>query len=341
MDIGLGRGIRRFFLLFSRFGSQSIFRVTAERTDHGMVRFVRLFAALALGACASANHPSGPATGGSGGDEPPASSGGSGGNGGAATGGKVGTSMVDAAATVERDSASVEPDLRAADDAPPVKPDASTGAGGATGGEKHVVVLIGATSNPKDATNSMMAILGAMKESDGIIAEKGVDATSTAASLAGKALVIIGPNSEAYMGKVSPTLKDAAIPILISKDHLGPTLATAGSFDDHTANDQHDITIINATHPLAAGLPAGDAHVYAPGNRVIYGIQLGPEAIKIATVKGHPDQFSIFAYEKGAMMVGGSRAPAKRIQFFWHRPPDVTEDGKKLFRAAVRWALQP
>jgi hypothetical protein len=218
--------------------------------------------------------------------------------------------------------------------------DASGGGGGTAGGEKHVVVLIGATSNPKDSTNSMMAILAAMKDSDGIIAEKGVDGTTTAATIANKALLIIGPNSEAYMGKVSPSLKDATIPILISKDHLGPTLASAGTFDDHTANDQNFITIINATHPLAAGLPAGDAHVYVPGNRVIYGVQLGPEAIKIATVKGHPDQWSIFAYEKGAMMVGGFKAPARRVGFFWHRPPDVTEDGKKLFRAAVRWALQ-
>src|SRR5439155_5173121 len=175
--------------------------------------------------------------------------------------------------------------------------------------------------------------LAAMKDSDGIIAEKVVDGQTTAATVANKALVIIGPNSEAYMGKVSPTLKDATVPILISKDHLGPTLATAGSFDDHTANDQHVITIVDATHPLAAGLPAGDANVYVPGNRVIYGVQLGPEAIKIATVQGHPDQWSIFGYEKGAMMVGGMKAPARRVQFFWHRPPDVTEDGKKLFRA--------
>jgi hypothetical protein len=216
-----------------------------------------------------------------------------------------------------------------------------TGAGIAASREKRVVVLIGAKADPRDATDSMMAILAAMKESDGIVAEKGVDATSTAATLAGAALVIIGPNAEAYKGLVSPTLKEASVPILISKDHLGPTLATAASFDDHTANDQHDITIINAAHPLAAGLPAGDAHVYLPGNRVIYGIQLGPEAIKVATVKGHPDQFALFAYEKGALMADGYRAPARRIQFFWHRPPDVTEDGKKLFRAAVRWAIRP
>jgi hypothetical protein len=218
---------------------------------------------------------------------------------------------------------------------------AAAAASSAPSGEKHVVVLIGAAADPKDATNSMMAILAAMRESDGIVAEKGVDATTTAATVAGKALVIIGPNAEAYKGMVSPTLKDAPVPILISKDHLGPTLAVAGTFDDHTANDQHAITIIDATHPLAAGLPAGDALVYVPGNRVIYGVQLGEGAIKIATVKGHPDQFSIFAYEKGATMVGGFKAPARRVGFFWHRPPDVTEEGKRLFRAAVRWALQP
>jgi hypothetical protein len=40
-------------------------------------------------------------------------------------------------------------------------------------------------------------------------------------------------------------------------------------------------------------------------------------------------------------MVGGFRAPAKRIGFFWHRPSAVTPEGKKLFQAAVDWALRP
>jgi hypothetical protein len=40
-------------------------------------------------------------------------------------------------------------------------------------------------------------------------------------------------------------------------------------------------------------------------------------------------------------MGGGFMAPAKRVGFFWHRPAGPTAEGKKLFIAAVEWALKP
>jgi hypothetical protein len=40
-------------------------------------------------------------------------------------------------------------------------------------------------------------------------------------------------------------------------------------------------------------------------------------------------------------MVGGFKAPAKRMIFFWHRPSAVTAEGEKLFRAAVEWMIRP
>jgi hypothetical protein len=41
------------------------------------------------------------------------------------------------------------------------------------------------------------------------------------------------------------------------------------------------------------------------------------------------------------MMAGDLRAPAKRMGFFWHRPSAVTDEGKKLFVAAIEWSLRP
>ena len=40
-------------------------------------------------------------------------------------------------------------------------------------------------------------------------------------------------------------------------------------------------------------------------------------------------------------MYNGFKAPGKRMGFFWHRPSASTPDGKKLFIAAVEWALRP
>jgi hypothetical protein len=41
------------------------------------------------------------------------------------------------------------------------------------------------------------------------------------------------------------------------------------------------------------------------------------------------------------MMAGQFKAPAKRVGFFWHRASDVTPERRKLFAAAVDWALRP
>src|SRR5207249_1834503 len=148
-----------------------------------------------LAACASAGHQTGSNTGGSGG-EGGASPDGEGDKGGGATGGRGGApaatpdagnaSEPDAATAGEPDGSS--PDGSASKPSPDGASGGSGGSGGTSGGEKHVVVLIGATSDPKDATNSMMAILAAMKDSDGIIAEKVVDGQTTAATVANKAL---------------------------------------------------------------------------------------------------------------------------------------------------------
>jgi hypothetical protein len=41
------------------------------------------------------------------------------------------------------------------------------------------------------------------------------------------------------------------------------------------------------------------------------------------------------------MMIGGFAAPAKRMGFFIHRDADYSDDGKKLFNAAMDYLLAP
>jgi hypothetical protein len=63
----------------------------------------------------------------------------------------------------------------------------------------------------------------------------------------------------------------------------------------------------------------------------------------VATVKGAPTHWVIFAYPAGAMMVG-KVAPGKRLQFFFgsHLVPDMylNDTGKKLLGAAIDWCIQ-
>jgi hypothetical protein len=110
----------------------------------------------------------------------------------------------------------------------------------------------------------------------------------------------------------------------------------------NTPNDQTQIHIVDPSHPLAAGL-TGDVTVFPTHSRIVNASDLGPQAVVVAstmptTVPGSSP--CIFYYPKGAATLGGFKAPAKRMGFFWHRPTVATPDGQKLMHAAVDWMLR-
>jgi hypothetical protein len=187
----------------------------------------------------------------------------------------------------------------------------------------------------------MMEVLNSMKDSHHIVPEMLLDNQARAAALADKALIIAGPNTTFCTTRPDPAFKGLPVPIMVSKDcnttDFG--LGTMMNTPEYLTNVH--ITIVNPNHPLAAGLPAGDVQVCTDRNRIVRGGGLGPGAIKIATSPAGDTTFAIFAYDKGGMMPGNFPAPAKRVGFFWHRPSDATPEGRKLFKAAVEWAIRP
>lgn len=239
---------------------------------------------------------------------------------------------------------------------------ATTGSGGgsadaASGGETnpgannptgpHKVVLVYSPDHnglnipqADPSLRSMVEILDGMKATHNIVPERILDNEAKAATLRDRALIIVGPNVR--QGMVDPALRDIPVPLMASKDGGGMTALGLASMLNTGGTNLDTITIIKADHPLAAGFPLGPVKVFSVGARFVRGGSVGPDAIKIATTpEGAANSWGIFAYEKGGTMAGGVKAPAKRIGFFWHRPPPVTEAGKKLFIAAVEWALKP
>ena len=107
-----------------------------------------------------------------------------------------------------------------------------------------------------------------------------------------------------------------------------------------TANDQKAITIVAPSDPLAAGFPMGSVTVMGNVNRMVNGMP-GPQAKVVATLVGNAKAATIYYYTAGQTMLNGTKAPAKRVGFFWHRTEDATANGHMLFRAAVLWALAP
>ncbi len=279
------------------------------------------------GGSVSAGSGGGPASGGSGGGS--AGTGGSSGSGGSAPA-PAPPARPDAGAP--RDGAS------ASDGAPGASP------GPFPPGPHRVVLITGDRANLDDRSRlDMIAILESMKATHGIELEE-IDASAVrAANMTGKSLLIASPNANYFGVEPDPALKTLAVPIIISKDG-NTTDFGIGEFDntaEYTTNLPVKLTIINPTHPLAAGL-TGTVGVLSTRCRLVRARNLGPGAIKIATTPEEPtSSWGIFAYEKGAELPGGVKAPAKRVGFFWHRPSAPTPDGRKLFIAAVEWALRP
>jgi hypothetical protein len=265
---------------------------------------------------------SGGSTGGSSGSGGAPGSGGSGGSGD--TGGSGGSS-VDAGAVADGGAA----------------PSDGGGVTPPTGGPYKVVLITGDEHADDDSKLKMIEILKEMKATHNVDLEMADAANVKAADMMGKSLLIAGPNTTYCGNKPDAAFKALPVPIMVSKD-CNTTDFGIGTMHNTGGTNLKTITIINADHPLAAGFPLGPVTVFTVGARLVRGGDLGSGAIKIATTpEGADSTWGIFAYEKGGMLPGNVPAPAKRMGFFWHRPPNVTAEGKKLFVAAVAWMISP
>jgi hypothetical protein len=90
---------------------------------------------------------------------------------------------------------------------------------------------------------------------------------------------------------------------------------------------------------LAAGLSGTVAVLNAADPEVNYAVT-NAQALGVATLPGQPTKWSIFAYETGAQLYGdGGVARARRVGFFFSQaaPTNLTDNGWKLFDAAITW----
>jgi hypothetical protein len=279
------------------------------------------------GGSGSSNTGGSSAAGGSGGDSGTSNTGGSSsGTGGAGSGGAGGSGDDPATGTGGSGSS---PDA-------PVSPPGEFPAG-----PNKVVLLYSTDHNESDGSlKDMIAVIESMKDSHHVVLEKVLSSAAKAANMMDAALIIAGPNTTYCTDKPDPAFKALPVPIMVSKD-CNTSDFGLGTMQN-TANSFNSIKIVKSDHPLAAGFPAGSVRVFTDNVcRVVRGANVGPGAIKIANSPADDSTWAIFAYEKGGEMPGGFKAPAKRVGFFWHRPSGGTPEGKKLFQAAIEWAIKP
>ncbi|AOJ07116.1 hypothetical protein [Burkholderia mayonis] len=153
-------------------------------------------------------------------------------------------------------------------------------------------------------------------------------------------LVIV--SSTVSSKRVARGWRTLAKPLLTWENDLLDDFAMTGKRHDvdfgETGKARY-LWLVNAPHPIAAGLPAGTTNVYGRQAGMSWG-KPGLGASIVATVYGEPDKAAIFAYETGATMDYETLAPARRVMFFLNNDTfgNLSPEGVALFDAAVDWA---
>lgn len=134
------------------------------------------------------------------------------------------------------------------------------------------------------------------------------------------------------------------IPLVTWENDLFDSLRLTGrrkGVDYGEVEKEHYLRIVNAPHPLAAGLPTGKTYVYPRDVTMGWGTP-ARSAIVIATLPGDPDEAVLFGYEKGATMDYDFVAPARRVALFLDNTTfdQLSPQGLRLFDASVDWALR-
>jgi len=181
--------------------------------------------------------------------------------------------------------------------------------------------------------------------------------TVTTNDAAGKSVVIIA--SAVHVPEVDNKFYLVNIPVicwevgLMDPGNLNMTYNVDPPFAGTDASLDLKLVIDDASHPLAAGFPAGAEVTFAIlpdyprfGNPTAE----ATGAIKVAHIKSYLGTFfdehvGIFAYDKGGMMEYGLPAPARRValplgdgETADAGSDGLTAEGGLLFDAAVNWA---
>lgn len=117
-------------------------------------------------------------------------------------------------------------------------------------------------------------------------------------------------------------------------DDMGMCATASGNFG--TTATQQNVTITNASHPMAASL-SGTVQVTSANTTFGWG-KLNTNAAKIAMLTTDTTKATDFGYASGVVMPGLT-APARRVGFFYTASSStLTTNGGLLFDNAIKWA---
>lgn len=179
-----------------------------------------------------------------------------------------------------------------------------------------------------------------LKETHGLEVKIIIDKELANEKVDGYALVYVSESVNS--GKIKDKFVKLPVPVIYAEPQstgdVGMTV-TEGFGKLDAGNVAKTVQIKNSKHPLAAGLE-NLVDVYKDNGKMGYATP-GQEAIVIATVPNDEQKATVFAYEKGAKNAKGDPVAAREVFFYLMNGEEInqTENGWKLFDAAVRWAM--
>ncbi len=194
--------------------------------------------------------------------------------------------------------------------------------------------------NARPLTASDHALLARISARHGLLVDVKTGAEVQATHAAGARLVVISESTES--SQVGTRLRDVVAPMIVLEPALLDELKMTGGnwgTDNGDANAQQQLQILLPDHPLAAGYQ-NVATVCTANAKFIWGVPTS-SAAKVAHIMTFNNRAAIFAYEKGASMVGGFPAPGRRVGWFAGRdtPAVLNSAGWAMFDAAVKWCV--
>jgi glucose/arabinose dehydrogenase len=195
-------------------------------------------------------------------------------------------------------------------------------------------LLVAAPGTPNAADNAVLLQLRAA----GFIPQVKPDNQLAAFDALGKGLVLV--SSSVDPNRVNNKLRPSLVPLVVWEpgvfDDLALTGTQAGSFG--TLLGQTRVRIVNPSHPLAAGFPAGGQTATASPSTFSFGLPNANAVIVGRSITGARPPV-LFGYESGAGLFGLA-APSRRVGLFLGdgTAAALTPQGRALLDAAIRWA---
>lgn len=147
-------------------------------------------------------------------------------------------------------------------------------------------------------------------------------------------------SSTVNSNKVGNKLKISPVPVIYAEAQNMGDIDLSGKESDVDQGDfaGKSITIKKADHPMAAGLQ-GTVNVYQSEGKIGFVVP-AKDGIVVATAPDDERRAVICAFEKGSKTLSNDPVPARQVYFYLVGGEEInqTDDGWKLFDAAVHWA---